>query len=72
MIHHSIDVIKIAVNILNPIQVPVFTLDQPLYALAKQIMCTWPDTHGENDVVIMLEGMHIEMATLSRIGALYT
>ena len=72
MIHHSMDVIKIAVNILNPIQVPVFTLDQPLYALAKHIMWTWPDTQGENNVVIMLEGMPIEMATLSRIGALYT
>jgi len=37
MIHHSIDVIKQAVQTLNPDQVPVVALDQPLYAIAKRI-----------------------------------
>ena len=30
-------VIKAAVQHLNPLQTPVIALDQPLYALAKQI-----------------------------------
>ena len=34
MIRHSMDMIKCAVDTLNPNQVPVVTLDQPLYTLA--------------------------------------
>jgi len=37
MIRHSIDVLHRAVQLLNPGQVPVLTLDQPLYAIAKLI-----------------------------------
>lgn len=37
MIRHSMDVIKLAVQKLNSGQVPVITLDQPLYAIAKLI-----------------------------------
>ena len=31
------DVVKMAVDIVNPKQVPIITLDQPLYAIAKRI-----------------------------------
>ena len=37
MIRHAMDVIKEAVQQVNPDQVPVITVDQPLYAIAKQI-----------------------------------
>ena len=37
MIRHSMDVVKNAVEHLNPGQTPVVTFDQPLFALAKQI-----------------------------------
>ena len=37
MIPHSMDVVKNAVEHMNPGQTPVVTLDQPLFALAKQI-----------------------------------
>ena len=37
MIRHAVDMIRQAVTHLNPGQVPVITLDQPLYAVAKQI-----------------------------------
>ena len=37
MIRHSMDVIQRAVEFLNPGQVPVFTVDQPLFAIAKRI-----------------------------------
>ena len=32
---HSMEIIRVAVQHLNPSQVPVVALDQPLYALAK-------------------------------------
>ena len=37
MIRHSMDVVKKAVDILNPGQVPIITVDQPLFTIAKQI-----------------------------------
>ena len=64
MIKHSMDIVKRAVQYLNPGQVPVLAADQPLYALAKQIQWTWPNTHGEDSSVVMFGGLHIEMAIL--------
>ena len=43
MIRHSMDVIQQAVQRLNSVQVPVITLDQPLYAIAKLIQWNWPE-----------------------------
>lgn len=42
MIRHSMDVVKKAVEILNPGQTPIITVDQPLYSIAKQIQWSWP------------------------------
>ena len=68
MIRHAMDVIKACVNYLNPGQVPVVAMDQPLYAVAKQIQWNWKDSYGENKFVIMFGGLHIEMAFLKVIG----
>ena len=61
-------VVKRAVQHLNPGQIPVLAADQPLYALAKHVQWTWPDTHGEDHFVIMFGGLHIEMAMLQLLG----
>ena len=65
MIRHSMDEIKQAVQELNPSQVPVITLDRPLHAIAKSIQWKW---HGEDRFVLILGGLHIEMAGLKVIG----
>ena len=70
MIRHSMDVVKKAVDILNHGQVPVITLDQPLYTIAKQIQWNWTASHGENKFIVMLGGLHFEMAALKTIGNL--
>jgi len=44
------------------------TLDQPLFAIAKRIQWNWPDVYGENKLVILLGGLHIEMAALKVVG----
>ena len=67
MIKHSMIVVKRTIQYLNPDQVPVIAMDQPLYALAKQIQWTWPEL-GEESFVVMLGGLHIEMAVLSMLG----
>ena len=42
-------------------------MDQPLYAIAKQIQWTWSHL-GEESFVVMLGGLHIEMAVLNMLG----
>ena len=48
MIRHSMNVVKKAVDILNPGQVPIITVDQPLFTIAKQIQWNWTASHGED------------------------
>ena len=65
-IKHSLEKIKEAVFFLIPTQGPVVTLDQPLFALAKQIQWTWPNEF--ENFVFILGGLHIEMTLLKVIG----
>ena len=67
MIAHSMRVVKAAVQHLNPSQIPVVALDQPLFALAKQIQWTLPE-FDEDHFVIMLGGLHREMAAFKMLG----
>ena len=55
MIRHAMDVVLQVVHHLNPGQVrlPVLTLDQPLYAIAKQVQWNWPSGYGEDKFVIL-------------------
>lgn len=68
MILHAMNVAKSAVQHINPGQVPVIAMDQPLFALAKQIQWNWTVTHGEDEFVIMFGGLHIEMAAFKVLG----
>ena len=68
MIRHAIDVVSQAVRFLNPEQVPVLTCDQPLYAITKKIQWNWPTTYGEKKLVVLLGGLHTELAALKAIG----
>jgi len=70
MVKHSMDIVRTAVSDLSPNQTPVMTADQPLYAIAKQIQWNMPQTHGEDHFVMMLGGLHIEMAALKGLGSL--
>jgi hypothetical protein len=68
MILHGMNVICSAVELVNPGQTPVIAMDQPLFALAKQIQWRWPHTHGEDKLLIMFGGLHIELAMLRTLG----
>ena len=65
-IKHSPDMIEIAVSLLNPTQRHVVTVDQPLFALAKQVQWTWPNQYGQ--FVFISGGLHFEMTVLKMIG----
>ena len=62
------NMIKLSVNHLNRGQVPVIALDQPLYAVAKEIQWNWSGIYGEEKFVVMFGGFHIEMAFLKVVG----
>ena len=70
MVKHGMNVQKLATDFHNPGQIPVTTFDQPLSALAKYVQWDWPDTHGEKVHVVMLGGLHTEMALWSTLGDL--
>ena len=53
MIRHAMDVIMLSENYLNPGQVPVISLHQPLYAVANKIQWNWNDSYGEQKFVVM-------------------
>ena len=60
MIKHAMSIVHAAVQHLNPGQVPVLTVDQPLYAIAKQIQWSYPTSLGKEHLVVMFGGLHIE------------
>ena len=68
MIKHSMDVVRNAMEHLNPGQIPKVTFNQPLFALAKQIQWKWPQEYCEEKFVIFFRGLHIEMAALKTVG----
>lgn len=67
MITHSMRVVKSAVEHVNLSQTPVITLDQLLFALAKQIQWTLAE-FSEAKFVVMLEGLHMEVASFKILG----
>ena len=68
MVRHGMDVQKKTIEYLNPGQIPVTTFDQPLFALAKFVQWKWPNTYGEKKYVVMLGGLHTEMALWNSLG----
>ena len=61
MVKHGMNIVKQATEHVNPGQVPVLTVDQPLYAIAKKIQWTWPIIYGEDKCVVMMGGLHIHL-----------
>ena len=64
MIKHSMRVIQNAIDHLNPGQMTAVAFDQPLIS---QIQCKWPETHGEDKLIVLFGGLHIEMAALKTL-----
>ncbi|KAK3604729.1 hypothetical protein CHS0354_018970, partial [Potamilus streckersoni] len=58
----SMNVVKFAVQHMNTDQVPVAILDQRLFVITKTIQCKFLDTQGEDKLLIMFPGFHIETA----------
>ncbi|KAE8740339.1 hypothetical protein FOCC_FOCC014156 [Frankliniella occidentalis] len=68
MMLHSMTVVQKATYYLNPTQVAVLVVDQPLYAICMALLQLLPDAFGENGIFIMMGGLHVEMCFLSGSG----
>ena len=68
MVKHCMVVVQRTIQDINHSQVPVITADQPVYALLKQIQWKYPNTFGKDSFVIMMGGLHLEMAMLAVLG----
>ena len=61
MILHGMKLVEKTILFLNPDQIPVLVVNQPLYALPKKLQWTYLESLGENKFVGLLGGLHIEM-----------
>ena len=68
MLRHSFEVIQEAVHHVNPGQIPVITVDQPLFAKMKQIQWSMDRLYGEDKFVPLLGGLHTEMTCFKVLG----
>ena len=68
MIEYSMKLVKDLTAYLNPDQTTLLTMAQPLFAIAKQIPWKNPDLYGEGNFLVMMGGLHIEMAFLKCLG----
>ena len=57
MMAHAMKLSAKVIQNLHPGQIPVITMDQPLYCIGIQIQWTWPDTFGEDKIVVVMGGL---------------
>ena len=67
--HAMVHMIKITI-FFNPGQTAVMTFDGPLYILAKKLQWTYPELVGEDKLLLLPGGLHIEKLWWETIGSL--
>ena len=70
MMKHGLDVLKGITEFLNPGQECVMSMYQPLYADAKYVQWAQPEKYGEKIFVLVMGGLHLEMALWGCVGDL--
>ena len=68
IILHAMEIVENATKCLDERQTPVIAMDQPLYALAKEIQWSSSMPYTEENYVVVLGGLHIEMCVLKVLG----
>ena len=68
MVAHGMTIIRNSTKLLNPNQIPVSVFDLPLFVQAKLIQWRFPNTFGEKLHVVMMGGLHVEMAYYCSLG----
>ncbi|KAE8744656.1 hypothetical protein FOCC_FOCC008717 [Frankliniella occidentalis] len=70
MVKHALDIVKNTTEFLNPGQIPVICVDQPLLTLMKLLQWSDPDKYGQKNLVVLFGPLHIEQNFLRVLGDL--
>ena len=68
MLKHGMNIVKKLTDYLNPGQIPVLACDCPLFAICKGIQWKWPLTNGEDRLIMMFGGLHLEKGLWNALG----
>ena len=68
MVKHGMTIVQNVTAFLNPGQIPVIACDCPIFSMCKYTQWTHPTSHGEDKIVIMFGGLHIEKALWIALG----
>ena len=68
MMKHAMELTIKGTEFCNPGHIGVLEGDQPLYALAKKLQLKFPNSIGEDKLVMMMEALHIEDKAHQMIG----
>ena len=58
MVKHGMNIIQKATYHGHPEQVPVLTVDQPLYSIAKKLQWSWPADYGKEKFLVLIGSLH--------------
>ena len=70
MVKHGMSLAQAITAYLNPVKISVLACDQPIFTQCKYIQWKWPGIYGENKMIIMLGGLHVEKALWYSAGDL--
>ena len=65
---HAMEIVENAAKWFDERQTPIIAMDQPLYALAKEIQWSSSTPYTDENYVVVLGGLHIEMCVLKLLG----
>ena len=70
VIKHDMNIVKEITSYLSPGQIPVLACDSPIFTKCKCIQWKWPATHGEDKIIIMFGGLHLQKGLWIALGDL--
>ena len=70
MIMHGMDLLIEITDYLNPGQIPVLACDCPIFEKCKCIQWKYPEKYGEDKLIIMFGGLHLEKGLWIALGDL--
>ena len=69
-VKHGMSLVQAITACLNPDQIFVLACDQPIFAQCNYTQWKWPDIYGEDKMIIMLRGLHVEKVLWYSVGNL--
>ena len=71
MICHLVNIMKAAIEVMNPGQIPILTCDQALYTSRTNPVQLADMLFGEDHIVVMISCLHIVMSSLKILGGFF-